>query len=161
MRSWTGTRNNVCTRLAKARLSGRTVTLKVKLHDFTTQSRSVTLAGPTDRPNLVSRLARDLLLQLDTSGGVRLLGVGVSGLADWVQDDLFDATDEGVDVEQVDQTSAAEAEPVPDAASSDSGGAGTGQVPADLGTRLWPRLVATSSIPSTDPAGCGALVLAE
>jgi DNA polymerase-4 len=26
---------------------------------------------------------------VDTSGGVRLLGVGVSGLADWIQEDLF------------------------------------------------------------------------
>ena len=30
-----------------------------------------------------------LLAELDTSGGVRLLGVGVSGLADWIQEDLF------------------------------------------------------------------------
>ena len=79
----------VCERLTKARLSGRTVTVKVRMHDFATMTRSVTLAGPTDRPGLVSRLARSLLHELDTSGGVRLLGVGVSGLADWIQDDLF------------------------------------------------------------------------
>jgi DNA polymerase-4 len=30
---------------------------------------------------------------VDTSGGVRLLGVGVSGLADWIQDDLFGEDD--------------------------------------------------------------------
>ena len=30
-----------------------------------------------------------LLGEVDTSGGVRLLGVGVSGLADWIQEDLF------------------------------------------------------------------------
>ena len=29
------------------------------------------------------------MADLDTSGGVRLLGVGVSGLADWIQEDLF------------------------------------------------------------------------
>ena len=80
----------VCERLTKARLSGRTVTVKVRMHDFATVTRSVTLAGPTDRPGVVSRLARTLLHDLDTSGGVRLLGVGVSGLADWIQDDLFD-----------------------------------------------------------------------
>ncbi|MGH3446746.1 MAG: DNA polymerase IV [Nocardioidaceae bacterium] len=80
---------SVCERLTKAKLSGRTVTLKVRRHDFSTHTKSLTLAGPTDRPALVSRVARGLLGDLDTSGGVRLLGVGVSGLADWIQDDLF------------------------------------------------------------------------
>ena len=36
-----------------------------------------------------------LLTDLDTSGGVRLLGVGVSGLADWIQEDLFGETTRG------------------------------------------------------------------
>ena len=81
---------SVCTRLRKAKLSGRTVTLKVRMHDFATLTRSATLAGPTDRPASVSRTARALLAEVDTAAGVRLLGVGVSGLADWIQDDLFD-----------------------------------------------------------------------
>lgn len=92
---------NVCKRLAKAKLSGRTVTLKVRQHDFTTQTRSVTLAEPTDRPAVVSGLSRNLLGQLDTSEGVRLIGVGVSGLTDWIQDGLFtveeDKADESAD----------------------------------------------------------------
>ncbi len=79
----------VASRLAAGGLSGRTVTIKVRLHDFTTVSRSATLGSPTDRPGVVARVARGLLADVDTSGGVRLLGVGVSGLADWVQDDLF------------------------------------------------------------------------
>jgi DNA polymerase IV len=79
----------VCERLAEAKLSGRTVTLKVRLYDFTTASRSASLVGPTDKAAAVSRVARGLLSEIDTSGGVRLLGVGVSGLADWIQDDLF------------------------------------------------------------------------
>jgi DNA polymerase-4 len=79
----------VAARLRKQGLSGRTVTIKVRLHDFTTLSRSSTLPAPTDRAATVARLARALLTDLDTSGGVRLLGVGVSGLADWIQDDLF------------------------------------------------------------------------
>jgi DNA polymerase-4 len=84
---------SVCTRLRKAKLSGRTVTLKVRMHDFATLTRSATLAGPTDRPASVSRTARALLAEVDTTAGVRLLGVGVSGLADWIQDDLFDDAD--------------------------------------------------------------------
>ncbi len=87
----------VATRLGKAGLSGRTVTIKVRLHDFTTTSRSSTLPSPTDDPAVIARVVRTLLAELaggvETGpalrGGVRLLGVGVSGLADWVQDDLF------------------------------------------------------------------------
>ena len=89
---------SVCERLTKQRLSGRTITLKVRGHDFSTHTRSATLAGPTDRPALVSRVARGLLTELDTSSGVRLLGVGVSGLSDWIQDDLFAAEEDAVDV---------------------------------------------------------------
>ncbi len=76
-------------RLRKHGLSGRTVTIKVRLHDFTTLNRSTTLPSPTDNARVIARVARTLLADLDTSGGVRLLGVGVSGLADWIQDDLF------------------------------------------------------------------------
>lgn len=79
----------VADRLRKAGLSGRTVSIKVRLHDFTTLSRSATLPSPTDHGPTVARVARSLLADLDTSGGVRLLGVGVSGLADWIQEDLF------------------------------------------------------------------------
>ncbi len=79
----------VAERLRKARMSGRTVTVKIRLHDFTTHTRSSTLPAPTDDPRVVARLARTLLGEVDTSAGVRLLGVGVSGLADWIQEDLF------------------------------------------------------------------------
>ena len=80
----------VVTRLRAARLSGRTVTLKVRLHDFTTHTHAATLSGPTDSPRVVTTLVRRLLGEAELAGGVRLLGVGVSGLADWIQDDLFD-----------------------------------------------------------------------
>jgi DNA polymerase IV len=82
-------------RLRKARLSGRTVTVKVRLHDFTTHSRSLTLPSPTDDAATLARVARSLLGEVDTRDGVRLLGVGVSGLADWIQEDLFDLAELG------------------------------------------------------------------
>lgn len=91
----------VSDRLRKARLSGRTISIKVRLHDFTTQSRSLTLPAPTDDQRTISRMARSLLTELDTSGGVRLLGVGVSGLADWIQEDLFEADEAGEDAPEV------------------------------------------------------------
>jgi DNA polymerase-4 len=86
--------SRVSERLQAHRLSGRTVTVKVRLHDFTTHTRSSTLRGPTDDARVIARLARSLVTDVDTSGGVRLLGVGVSGLADWIQDDLFAESEE-------------------------------------------------------------------
>ena len=91
----------VAERLRKNGLSGRTITLKVRLHDFTTLSRSTTLHAPTDTGPVIARLARGLLGELDLTGGVRLLGVGVSGLADWIQDDLFGDADGEQDDESV------------------------------------------------------------
>ena len=92
---------DVGARMRKNGFSGRTVTIKVRLHDFTTLSRSSTLPSPTDDGGTIARVARTLLGDLDTTGGVRLLGVGVSGLADWVQEDLFGETSEEEDVEEV------------------------------------------------------------
>lgn len=76
-------------RLRGAGLSGRTIVLKVRRYDFSTLTRSETLRGPTDDPGVVREAAARLLEAVDTTGGVRLLGVGVSGLADYTQEDLF------------------------------------------------------------------------
>ncbi|QFQ95859.1 DNA polymerase IV [Streptomyces phaeolivaceus] len=76
-------------RLRGAGLSGRTIVLKVRRYDFSTLTRSETLRGPTDDPAVVREAAGRLLEAVDTTGGVRLLGVGVSGLADYTQEDLF------------------------------------------------------------------------
>ena len=64
-------------------LTGRTVHLKVRTGDFTTWSRSVTLAEPTDLAEPILAAAREMFrLRIRLAGrGVRLLGVGVSGLA--------------------------------------------------------------------------------
>jgi DNA polymerase-4 len=78
------------------------VTVKIRLHDFSTHTRSATLPAPTDDPRVISRLSRTLLGEVDTSGGVRLLGVGVSGLADWIQEGLFaDESDPGEEPDAV------------------------------------------------------------
>jgi DNA polymerase-4 len=76
-------------RLREAGLSGRTIVLKVRRYDFSTLTRSETLRGPTDDHAVVREAAARLLESVDTTGGVRLLGVGVSGLADYTQEDLF------------------------------------------------------------------------
>ncbi|MDP3890149.1 DNA polymerase IV [Nocardioides sp.] len=97
----------VAGRLREARSSGRTVTVKVRLHDFSTHSRSSTLPEPTDDVRVVIRLARALVREVDTSGGVRLLGVGVSGLADWIQEDLFTEEEETPGTDRPDPAAAA------------------------------------------------------
>ncbi|MGW1259817.1 DNA polymerase IV [Streptomyces sp. NPDC002513] len=99
-------------RLRDARLSGRTIVLKVRRYDFSTLTRSETLRGPTDDPAVVREAAARLLESVDTTGGVRLLGVGVSGLADYTQEDLFAqahlAAGEAVAEERPEEEAAAE-----------------------------------------------------
>ncbi|MFF6986883.1 DNA polymerase IV [Streptomyces sp. NPDC010273] len=94
-------------RLRAAGLSGRTIVLKVRRYDFSTLTRSETLRGPTDDPGVVREAAARLLDSVDTTGGVRLLGVGVSGLADYTQEDLFaQAAGEQVDLLEDEHTEA-------------------------------------------------------
>ena len=86
----------VGTRLRAASTYGRTVTLKVRRYDFSTLTRSSTLPQSTDDPRQLARTALALLRDVDVTGGVRLLGLGVSGLSDYVQEDLFaDTAEEG------------------------------------------------------------------
>jgi DNA polymerase-4 len=91
---------SVAAKLVDNGLSGRTVVLKVRHHDFETHTRSSTLPGPTDSPRVIVETAHRLLAAVDLRGGLRLIGVGVSGLTDWVQDDLFDAADEPAPLDQ-------------------------------------------------------------
>ncbi len=77
-------------RLRADGLSGRTVVLKVRRHDFSTQTRSTTLDQPTDADAVVVRHAERLLAGLDVADGLRLIGVGVSGLSLYTQPDLLD-----------------------------------------------------------------------
>jgi len=77
-------------RLRARERSGRTITIKVRRHDFTTIARSDTLPSPTDNEAVIRDVARRLFASVEIGGGVRLLGVGISSLAEVVQQDLFD-----------------------------------------------------------------------
>jgi DNA polymerase-4 len=129
----------VGTRLRAAATYGRTVTLKVRRYDFSTVTRSSTLPQSTDAPRQLVRTAVALLQDVDVSGGVRLLGLGMSGLSDYVQDDLFaDAfqagTADGAEAERV------KAEPAPGAGSSPGSSPPTPLVagsPSALPGRTW------------------------
>jgi len=70
-------------RLRRAGHVGRTVSIKVRFADFTTITRSKTLAEPTDVARVVYDTARALYdaLRLDRAR-IRLVGVRVEGLAD-------------------------------------------------------------------------------
>jgi DNA polymerase-4 len=70
----------VASRLRKHGMAGRTVTIKVRFHDFQTITRSHTLAAPIDSGHAIARVASSLLAQVDPSSGVRLFGVSVSNL---------------------------------------------------------------------------------
>jgi DNA polymerase-4 len=83
----------VTARLQRNGWSARTVTLKARRHDFETLSRSSTFTSPTDSASAIADTAERLLAGIDVAGGLRLLGVGVSGLSDWVQPDLFEESD--------------------------------------------------------------------
>jgi DNA polymerase-4 len=74
--------DSVAARLRAAGVAGRTVSIKVRFHDFRTITRSVTLPSAVATGPDVIRAAGDLLDRIDPSSGVRLLGVHVSQLAD-------------------------------------------------------------------------------
>lgn len=71
-------------RLRADGIRGRTVQLKVRYGDFTTVTRSRTLASPTDRGTELVDEAWAMLTRLPLERGVRLLGVGVANLTDEV-----------------------------------------------------------------------------
>ncbi|GAA1431587.1 DNA polymerase IV [Microlunatus lacustris] len=79
----------VARRLTASGLFARTVTLKLRRHDFSTITRSRTLLSATDRDEVIASVAEALLAGVDVTNGVRLLGVGVAGLTDVLQEDLF------------------------------------------------------------------------
>jgi DNA polymerase IV len=73
---------SVCKSLASNKRRGRTVTLKIRLRPFKTYTRSRTLSGHTCDPEDVVATARELLDRFDPQVPVRLVGVGVAGLAE-------------------------------------------------------------------------------
>ncbi|CAN5126907.1 DNA polymerase IV [soil metagenome] len=70
-----------CRDLRGHRLTARTVTLKLRYRDFTTVTRSATLATPTDSDRMVAAVLRDLFRAAYARRvRVRLLGAGLSNL---------------------------------------------------------------------------------
>ncbi|MEU2347641.1 DNA polymerase IV [Modestobacter sp. NPDC049651] len=107
-----GLASRVGSRLQRSGTSGRTVTLKVRRFDYSTLTRSQTLAHAIDEPRQIAEVAHRLLAGVDRTGGLRLLGVGVSGLSPYAQGDLFAEPEPVVDAAAVAEEEVAAVEPV-------------------------------------------------
>jgi DNA polymerase-4 len=70
----------LCHGLEKQQRRGRTIGIKVRLDDFSTHTRSRTLAHAVDSEDRVGPVALDLLRRFAPPRPVRLLGVRVAGL---------------------------------------------------------------------------------
>lgn len=109
-------------RLARHGGGARTVTVKVRLSDFTTLTRSVTLAHPTSEADQLQDAATAALTAANPVEPVRLLGVSLSGLTHWAQLRLpEDGVDDRAGLDALDTLDTRDVltEPSPSAAESD------------------------------------------
>jgi len=72
--------NELERRLKKYGISGKTITLKIKYSDFTTQTRSKTIPYYISDKNLILETAKELLYQEKPKNSVRLLGISLNNL---------------------------------------------------------------------------------
>lgn len=96
--------DRVAKRLRDAGLVARRVAIKVRFDDFTTLSRSLTLAEPSNVGQRIAEAARELFAALDTRAPIRLIGVraeqlsaGVGAFALWDEDEHWRAVDTVLD----------------------------------------------------------------
>jgi DNA polymerase-4 len=86
--------DRACGRLRARQLTAACVTVKIRRADFATSTRQRRLEPPTQETPVVARVASELLeawLRSQPGVALRLLGVGVSELAERRQADLFEA----------------------------------------------------------------------
>ncbi len=86
--------DRTCTRLRKKSLTAACVTVKIRRKDFTTFTRQTRVSPATNDTRAITKVATTLLstwLAENPGAKIRLLGVGVSHLAEVDQLDLFTA----------------------------------------------------------------------
>jgi DNA polymerase-4 len=83
----------VSDRLKEKHLSGSTITLKLKTSDFRILTRARSLESPTQLADKIFGVAREMLEREINGTRYRLLGVGVSALADAEDADPADLID--------------------------------------------------------------------
>lgn len=79
----------------------RTVTVKLKMADFHSESRSTTLPYATDDVETLIAGAFRIARYPDELGPIRLVGVGFSGLEEVMQDTLFPELDQAINPHRV------------------------------------------------------------
>ncbi|WP_456423148.1 DNA polymerase IV [Lutibacter sp.] len=67
-------------RLIRSKVSGKTITLKIKYSDFKTQTRSKTVPYFVKEKILILEIVKELLFQEKVKNSVRLLGISVTNL---------------------------------------------------------------------------------
>lgn len=155
-------------RMREAGVAATGVTVKARFADFRTVTRAAGVGGSTTESSLLVAASRralaDLAASQDLSLGVRLLGVGVHGLADHEQPPLFAPEDAPVgpgDGAGADAGLAPAVDPMPwwpgrDVVHRDLGrgwvqGCGQGIVTVRFETRADVRPGPVRSLPATDP----------
>lgn len=83
----------VSERMQKAGVFAKTISIKVRFADFSTLTKARSLAGATDRYEVLAQVGEELLADVDISEGVRLLGIGASNFTTAAQEQLFGAAD--------------------------------------------------------------------
>jgi DNA polymerase IV len=83
-RTLTSLSEQLCERLVKQDRRGRNIGIKVRLDDFSTHTRATTIAEPTNDVEVVTPIALELLRTFAAPRPVRLLGVRVAGLDEYV-----------------------------------------------------------------------------
>lgn len=72
-------------RLKRHQLQGRTITLKIKYHDFVVRSKSLSFENPISDIEIIEATAKKLLRELDLSDKkIRLLGISISNFGEIV-----------------------------------------------------------------------------
>jgi len=90
----------VSKRLTKNKVSGKTVTLKIKYSDFTLQTRSKTVPYFIRNKDVILETAKELLFQEKMSNSVRLLGISISNLnTETLKKQLSEAIEKPVSVQ--------------------------------------------------------------
>ena len=88
----------VAARLRSKGLVGKTISLKLRLSDFSLVSRSISIKEGTDLSGQISAKVLGLMAKVDFSDGVRLIGIRITGLGTKGPEQL------GLDYESFDRT---------------------------------------------------------
>ena len=88
--------DKVSSRLKAQEIAGRTVTLKLKTHDFKSRTRARALSEPTQLAQRIFEAAKPLLAREADGAAFRLIGVGLSDLAPAADADHGDLLETGV-----------------------------------------------------------------